>query len=72
MAVAADLGTYRTRKGELVHCWYDDRGTLRAELEGPGGPVRVDPSIVTNAVKLSDDPWWPDRQVPVQGVLWEE
>lgn len=72
-ATAIDLGTYRTVDGQLVHCWYDDAGRLRAEREGPGGSrVRVDPSVLTGAVKLSDDPLWPDREPPVRSVLWEE
>lgn len=66
-----DLGTYRTSDGDLVHCWYDASGVLMAEREGPDGTTRVDPSVVTSAVKLSDDPHWPDEE-PVQQVLWLE
>jgi hypothetical protein len=67
-----DLGTYRTSEGELIHLSYDPRGTLTAERDGPTGRESVDPSLVTSAVKLSDDPFWPDQDAPVQGVLWEE
>jgi hypothetical protein len=70
-AIALDLGTYRTSDGELVHLRYDPLGTLTAERDGPNGRVRIDPSVLTNAVKLSDDPFWPDDNVPVQGTLWE-
>ncbi len=67
-----DLGTYRTADGEFVHLRYDPLGGLLAERDGPDGRVRVDPSDLVNAVKLSDDPFWPDREAPVQGVLWED
>lgn len=67
-----DLGTYRTADGELVHCWYDSSGVLTAEREGPMGRVRVDPSVVVKAVKLSDDPSWPEAERPVGAVLWLE
>ncbi len=67
-----DLGTYRTREGELVHAWYDSSGVLMAERESPQGWVRIDPSAVTSAVKLSDDPFWPEGEAPRQGVLWRE
>jgi hypothetical protein len=71
-AAIVDLGTYRTNDGELVHCWYDSGGTLMAEREGPRGRVRVDPSILTSMVKLSDDPFWPEEETPVQAGLWSE
>jgi hypothetical protein len=72
VAGAIDLGTYRTSDGDLVHCWYDASGVLMAERDGDGGkPVRVDPRTVTGAVKLSDDPHWPDSE-PAQQVLWQE
>ncbi len=68
-----DLGTYRTADGELVHCWHDPSGVLMAEREGPKGRVAVDPSVLTSAVKLSDDPFWLlEDDEPVQGVLWRE
>lgn len=67
-----DLGTYRTSEGDLVHCWYDGSGVLMAERDGPQGRVAVDPSAVTSAVKLSDDPFWPEHDEPLQGVLWKE
>lgn len=68
---AIDLGTYRTSDGDLVHCWYDASGVLMAERDGPSGKMRVDPRTVTKAVKLSDDPHWPDEE-PLQPVLWQE
>jgi len=68
---AIDLGTYRTASGDFVHCWYDESGVLMAERDGPRGKVRVDPRTVTTAVKLSDDPHWPDGE-PVQPALWQE
>ena len=71
-AIALDLGTYRTSEGDLVHCWYDASGILMAERDMPNGRMRVDPSILTNAVKLSDDPLWPDREAPIPGTLWED
>ena len=69
---ALDLGTYRTGDGDLVHLRYDPLGTLTAEREGPSGRERVDPSVVTHAVKVSDDPWWPDLEPPEQPVLWKD
>lgn len=69
MGKTVDLGTYRTRDGDLVHAWYDGTGVLMAEREGAKGWSRVDPSVVTGAVKLSDDPFWPDGERPAQGVL---
>lgn len=72
-SAVVELGTYRTRDGDLVHAWYDSSGVLMAEREGPNGRrVRVDPSAVTSAVKLSDDPFWPEGEAPAQGVLWRE
>ena len=71
-SAVVDLGTYRTRDGDLVHCWYDSSGVLMAERDGPKGKVRVDPGVVTGAVKLSDDPFWPEGDAPVQEILWSE
>ena len=40
-----------------------------AEEEAPGGTTRVaDLDALLNAVKLSDDPCWPDRE-PAGGLL---
>ncbi len=71
-SAVVDLGTYRTREGDLVHAWFDSTGILMAEREGPSGRVRIEPSAITNAVKLSDDPFWPEGEAPMQGVLWRE
>jgi hypothetical protein len=57
-----DLGTYRTTEGDLVHAWYDGDGALMAEREGPRGWTPIDPSAITTAVKLSDDPFWPEGE----------
>ncbi|HVH51633.1 MAG TPA: hypothetical protein VM690_05775 [Gaiellaceae bacterium] len=70
--VALDLGTYRTAGGELVHCWSDGSGVLTAEREGPNGPVRIDPSVLTGVIKLSDDPFWPEEQDPAREPVWRE
>lgn len=67
-----ELGTYRTRDGDLVHAWYDGSGALMAERDGPTGKERLDPSAITGVVKLSDDPFWPEGEAPAQGVLWRE
>lgn len=64
-----DLGTYRTRDGDLVHASYELDGSIKAEREGPKGWTRVDPSVITGAVKLSDDPFWPEGEHPTRGVL---
>lgn len=71
-AVGIDLGTYRTCDGDLVHCWYDGPGSLIAERDGPRGKERVDPGTLTRAVKLSDDPLWPDDDAPARTALWQE
>lgn len=67
-----ELGTYRTGDGVLVHVWYDESGVLMAEREGPRGIERVDPRTMVTAVKLSEDPLWPDRESPVQVGLWRD
>jgi len=51
---------------------FEETGVLMAERDGPAGKVRVDPRTVTTAVKLSDDPLWPDGDGPVQASLWTE
>lgn len=66
-----ELGTYRTTDGQLVHAWYDSSGVLMAERDGERGRERIDPATVTGAVKLSDDPWWPEGE-PEQQTLWRE
>ena len=66
-----DLGTYRTSEGDLVHCWYDGSGVLMAERYGPHGRVRVDPGSLLKAVKVSDDPFWPEGE-SVPAGLWRE
>lgn len=67
-----DLGTYRTPDGRLVHAWYDASGILMAEREGAGGREPVDPSAITGAVKLSDDPFWPEGEDLRQPALLRE
>jgi len=71
-ATFLDLGTYRTGDGDLIHLWYDALGTLMAERDGRHGREPVDPSVVTSAVKVSDDPFWPDGEAPIQPVLWRD
>lgn len=44
---------------------------LVAERDGPGGTVRADAIVLLNAVKLSDDPDWPDCDGPGP-ILWED
>lgn len=63
-----DLGTYRTATGELVHAWYDGSGILMAERDGPAGRTPIDAASVLNAVKLSDDPYWPDEEPAVPAL----
>ncbi len=70
--VAVDLGTYRAPGGTLVHCWHDPSGILIAEREGPNGPERVDPKVLTGAVKLSDEPFWPENSEARREALWVE
>ena len=71
-ATVLDLGTYRTGDGDLVHLWYDSLGMLVAEKDGPDGREAIDPSVVTRAVKVSDDPYWPDEPPVVQPSLWKD
>jgi hypothetical protein len=55
-APSIDPGTYRADDGALVHVRPSARGKVLVEVDGGGskrGALRV-------AVKLSDDPDWPD------------
>jgi len=54
----AELGTFRLRTGELVHCRIDRSGRLAAYCESGAKLVPCDLQILFDAVKLSDDPDW--------------
>jgi hypothetical protein len=56
----ATPGTYRTRSGALVHCISLADGTLRLEHEDSPYSSKGGDELV----KLSDDPYWPDRPRP--------
>ena len=65
-ARVGELGTFRLRSGELVHCRIDRSGRLAAYCESGGTLIRCDLRLVLDAVKLSDDPDWltePDTEV---------
>ena len=53
-----ELGTFRLRSGELVHCRIDRSGRLAAYCEAGAKLVPCDLQLVLDAVKLSDDPDW--------------
>ena len=53
-----ELGTFRLRSGELVHCRVDRSGRLSAFRESGAKLVPCDPRVLLDAVKLSDDPDW--------------
>jgi hypothetical protein len=56
-APAIDPGTYRSEDGALVHVRPSASGKMLVEVDGPRGTKRGDFRV---AVKLSDDPDWPD------------
>jgi hypothetical protein len=56
-APAIDPGTYRTRDGALVHVRPSASGKMLVEVDGDTKGRRADLRV---AVKLSDDPDWPD------------
>jgi hypothetical protein len=55
-APAIDPGTYRTADGALIHVRPSQSGKVQVEFDGANGK-RGDLHV---AVKLSDDPDWPD------------
>ena len=55
-APSMDAGTYRTSDGALVHIRTSPTGKMVVEADDPRGK-RADLRV---AVKLSDDPDWPD------------
>jgi hypothetical protein len=56
-APAMDPGTYRTDDGALVHVRPSPSGKMLVEVDDYGRSKRGDLRV---AVKLSDDPDWPD------------
>jgi hypothetical protein len=64
-AAVGDLGTFRLRSGELVHCRLDQSGRLGAYRESGTNLVPCDLRILLDAVKLSDDPDWLAEAEPV-------
>jgi hypothetical protein len=56
-APAIDPGTYRTRDGALVHVRTSASGKMLVEVDSDAKGRRADLRV---AVKLSDDPDWPD------------
>jgi hypothetical protein len=56
-ASAIDPGTYRSDDGALVHVRPSASGKMLIEVDGDKRKKRVDLRV---AVKLSDDPDWPD------------
>jgi hypothetical protein len=64
-AAVGDLGTFRLRSGELVHCRLDRSGRLTAFRESGATLVPCDTRVLLHAVKLSDDPDWLTDAGPV-------
>ena len=56
-APAIDPGTYRSRDGALVHVRTSASGKMLVEVDGD---TKVKRGGLRVAVKLSDDPDWPD------------
>jgi len=54
-------GTYRTSTGVLVHCRVGTDGSLRIDIEDDRGREQGFLPDDAEMVKLSDDPFWPDR-----------
>ena len=65
-APAINPGTYRTRDGSLVHVRPSPSGKMLVEVDGGGRGKRGD---ITVAVKLSDDPDWPDGSTSHAALL---
>jgi len=65
MTAAMTPGTYRTRSGALVHCTSLADGTIRLEHEESSYSSKGGDELV----KLSDDPYWPDRPRPAADPL---
>jgi hypothetical protein len=63
-------GTYRAKSGELIHCRDDQRGHSQIEIERDDGSMAsVDPTVLRDAIRVSDDPDWPARHPRFFGVL---
>lgn len=55
-------GTFRARNGDLIHCRDDFEGHTQVEVEHDDGSVTwADLTALRGAVRLSDDPDWPQR-----------
>lgn len=58
---ALEPGTYRTQDGALIHCFHGQGDGLETECEDEYGVrLRIAQLCPYGAVKLSDDPTWPD------------
>ncbi len=65
----SEPGTYRLACGHLLHCHPLAGGALLVLVESEAGCPPTGPSIDSVAVKLSDDPDWPDGHMPRVAVL---
>jgi len=64
-------GTYRGRDGVLVHCRRDAGGTLVLATDGSHRLIRAPgPHCLAGAVKLSDEPSWPDEDDGASEGVW--
>jgi hypothetical protein len=67
---ALSPGTYRAKNGDLIHCRDDVRGQVEVEVEHDDGSMTwADMTVLRDAVRVSDDPDWPLRDVRSIGVL---
>jgi hypothetical protein len=67
---ALSPGTYRAKNGDLIHCRDDEKGHGQIEVEHHDGSMTwADMTVLRDAVRVSDDPDWPLRDVRSIGVL---
>jgi hypothetical protein len=62
-------GTFRTRNGDLIHCRDDFEGHTDIEVEHDDGSLTpADLTALRGAVRVSDDPSWPQRHPRFVGM----
>jgi hypothetical protein len=63
-------GTYRAKNGDLIHCHDDFEGHTLVEVEHDDGSMTwADMTAIRDAVRVSDDPDWPQRHPRFVGTL---
>jgi len=63
-------GTFRAKNGDLIHCRSDLHGHTQVDVEHDDGSVTgADVTILSDAIRVSDDPDWPLRHPRFVGAL---